>query len=128
MYHYYQPLQQLLTHIYSDTAVNIGCIEPNHLSTLHHTPERQERIHTHITFKFTVSYISHIENPKFIATEEFLTNDHKKCFISIVAAVVWIATYNHCMNSHLQPYNQFPSIIESTSKHLLQIKCVSLKK
>ena len=80
---YYLSLQQLLTHIYSDTTVDIGCIEPNHLSTLHHTPERQERIHTHINFKFIVSYISHNENPKFIVTEESPSNDHKKCFISL---------------------------------------------
>ena len=48
MCHYYLSLQQLLTHICSDTTVDIGCIEPNHLSTLHHTPERKERIHNHI--------------------------------------------------------------------------------
>ena len=42
MYHYYLPLQQLFTHIYSNTTVDIGRIEPNHLSTLHHTPERQD--------------------------------------------------------------------------------------
>ena len=95
MYHYYQPPQQLLTHIYSDTSVDIGCIELNQISTLHHTTERQERIHTHINLKFTVSYISYNENPKFIATDESPTNDHKKCFINIVAAVVWRATYNH---------------------------------
>ena len=81
MYHYYLPLQQLLTHIYSDTIVDIGFIEPNHLSTLHHIPERQERIHTHINFKFIASCISHNENPKFIATEESPSNDYKKCFI-----------------------------------------------
>ena len=81
MYHYYLPLQQLFTHIYSNTTVDIGCTEPNHLSTLHHTPERQERIHTHINFKFIVSYISHNKNPKFIAAEESPSNDHKKCFI-----------------------------------------------
>ena len=87
MYHYYLPLQQLLTHIYSDTIVDIGFIEPKHLSTLHHIPERQERIHTHINFKFIVSCISHNKNPKFIATEESPSKTIKNvlllCFISL---------------------------------------------
>ena len=63
MYHYYLPLQQLLTHIYGDSTVGVGGNEPNHLSTLHHTPERQKRMHTHINFKFIVSYRSHNEIP-----------------------------------------------------------------
>ena len=96
---------------------DIRCIEPNHLSTLHHTPERQKRIHTHINFKFIVSYISHNENPRFIATEESPSNDHRKCFIDTVTAIVWIATYNHIANFQVLQKVQTSIFYKSNAYH-----------
>ena len=91
------------------------------ISLFHFKDVILKELQSHLVYKFTcancnVFYYGKTERHLNVRSSEHIGISH---FINIVAAIVWIAP---------RPYDQFPSIIESTNKHLLQIKCVSLKK